>query len=155
MAIFGLKMAILDFKMAKELSKNIFIWTAAINCTSNLGFIHFTTLFITFLSRQYQKGLKMGIFGLKMAILDFKMAKEHSENIFIWMAVINCTSNLGFIHFTIFVIAFLSLQCQKGLKLAIYTFFMDWKLLDTQLLEHSDPLLLQICPSINQRIVVR
>ena len=36
------------------------------------------------MSLQYQKGLKMAIFGLEMAILDFKMAKEHSENIFIW-----------------------------------------------------------------------
>ena len=99
MAIFGLKMAILDFKMAKELSENIFIWTAAINCTSNHSFIHFTILFITFLSLQYQKGLKMGILGLKMAILDFKMAKELSENIFIWTAAKNCTSVFGIIHF--------------------------------------------------------
>ena len=110
----------LDFKMAKELSENILIWTAAINCTSNLGFIHFTTLFITFLSRQYQKGLKMGIFGLKMAILDFKMAKELFENIFIWTAAINCTSNLGFIHFATVFITFLCLQYQKGLKMAIF-----------------------------------
>ena len=57
-------MAILDFKMAKELSENIFMWTAVINCTSNLDFIHFTMLFIAFLSLQYQKGLKKAILHL-------------------------------------------------------------------------------------------
>ena len=60
-------MAILDFKMAKELSESIVIWMAVINCTSNLGFIHFTIFFITFLS--VQKCLKMAILGLKMTIL--------------------------------------------------------------------------------------
>ena len=39
MAIIGLKVAILDFKMAMELSENIFIWTAAINCTSTLTMV--------------------------------------------------------------------------------------------------------------------
>ena len=39
-----------------------------------------------------------------------------SESIVICMQVLNCTSNLGFIQFTIFFITFLSLQ--KGLKMA-------------------------------------
>ena len=63
-----IQMAIFYFKMAKELSESIFIWKPAINCTSNHGFIHFTIFFITFLS--LQKGLKMAILSLKMAIFD-------------------------------------------------------------------------------------
>ena len=57
---------------------------------------------------QILKRPKMVIFGLKVAILDFKVAIEFSENIFILKAAINWTRNLGFIHFTIFLFTFLS-----------------------------------------------
>ena len=56
MVIFGIKMTILYFKKAKEISKHILIWMAAINCDSNLVFIYFTMCLITFLSLKYEKG---------------------------------------------------------------------------------------------------
>ena len=43
------------------------------------------------------------------------MAMEFSENILISMAV------HGIIHFTLFLITFLSLKCQKGLKIYIFS----------------------------------
>ena len=70
--------------------QNIFVWTAAIKFTSNFDLIHFTIFFITFRSLKYQKDLKMAIFGLKMALLDFKRAKELSKNIYIWTAAKKC-----------------------------------------------------------------
>ena len=120
MVIFGIKMAILYFKKAKEISKHILIWMAAINCDSNLVFIYFTMCLITFLSLKYEKGLKMAIFCSKVAILDFKMTLELSKNIFVWTAAIKFTSNFDLIHFTIFFITFRSLKYQKDLKMAIF-----------------------------------
>ena len=83
MAILGLQMAILDLKMAMDLSKNIFIWSAAKSCNMVHGIIHLTILFNTFLSIKCQKGPKMAISGLEMAILELKMAMDLSKNIFI------------------------------------------------------------------------
>ena len=77
MAIFGIKMAIWDFKMALQLSENIFILMAAIYCTSNLPFNIFTVYVINFQSLKCRKGLKMAILGINMAILGFKMANSH------------------------------------------------------------------------------
>ena len=76
---FGLKMAILDFKAAMDLSKNIFILSAAKSCTIESGIINFIILFNTFLSLRCQ----MAILGLKMASLYFKMAMDIFENTFI------------------------------------------------------------------------
>ena len=123
MAIFGLKLAILDFKMAMELSKNIFIWTTAKSCTREYGIIHFITFFITFMWLRCQKGLKMAILGLKMALLDFKMGVELSKNILIWTTVKSCTKDYGINHFIIFFITFLWLKSQKSLK----WLFLAWK----------------------------
>ena len=123
MSIFGLKLAILDFKMAMELSKNIFIWTTAKSCTREYGIIHFITFFITFMWLRCQKGLKMAILGLKMALLDFKMGVELSKNILIWTTVKSCTKDYGINHFIIFFITFLRLKSQKSLK----WLFLVWK----------------------------
>ena len=99
MVIFGIKMAILYCKKAKEISKHILIWMAAINCNSNLVFTYFTMCLITFLSLKYEKGLKMAIFCSKVAILDFKRAKELSKNIYVWTAAKKCTRVSVIIHF--------------------------------------------------------
>ena len=85
-AILHLKMAILDLKMTMDLFKNIFIWSTEKSCTVGSGIIHFDILFKTFLSLKCQKGPKMAIFGLIMAILDLKMAMDIFKNIFIWSA---------------------------------------------------------------------
>ena len=99
MVIFVLKVVIFNFKMATQFSENIFIWMVAINWISNHGLIHFTISFFTFLSLLYQKGRKMSILGLKMTILDFKMAMDLFENIFIWTAMKSCVSHSSFIRF--------------------------------------------------------
>ena len=78
MVILGLKMAILDLEMAMEISEHTFIWSAAKSCTLESGIIHFNILFYTFLSMKCQKGLKMAILGLAMAILDLKTAMDLS-----------------------------------------------------------------------------
>ena len=51
-------------------------------------------------------GLKMGIFGLKTAILDFKVASELSENIFIWTAPKSYTSESSINPFRAFLLWF-------------------------------------------------
>ena len=48
MAIFGLKTAILDFKIAIDLSENIFIWTALKSYTSESSFIRFSAFLLWF-----------------------------------------------------------------------------------------------------------
>ena len=48
--------------------------------------IHFYILFNTFQSLKCQRLPKMATFGLKMAILDLKMAMDVFKNIFIWSA---------------------------------------------------------------------
>ena len=58
--------------MAMEFFKNILISMAV------HGIIHFTLFLITFLSLKCQKSLKIYIFSLKTAILDFKVAAEKS-----------------------------------------------------------------------------
>ena len=118
-------MAILDLKMAIEFSENIFILSAAINWTSNLGFIQFKIFFFTFMSLLYQKGLKMVIFGIemvifgqKMVILDFKMAKKLSENILSewqqWIILANLFSSI--------LIRLLLPSCLSNIKKAILMF---------------------------------
>ena len=55
----------------------------------------------------------------------FWMAIEFSENILILMAV------HGIIHFTLWLITFLSLKCQKGLNIYIFslkTAILDFKM---------------------------
>ena len=83
MAISGLKMAILNFEMAMDISENTFIWSAAKICTMESGIIHFDILFYSLLTLKCHKGLKMAILGLQMAILDLKTAMDLSKIIFI------------------------------------------------------------------------
>ena len=112
-------MAILDLKMAMDLSKNIFIWSAAKSCNMVHGIIHLTILFNTFLSIKCQKGPIIAILGLKMTILYLDMAMDLSKNSFIWSTAKSCTMVHRINHFNILFNTFLSLKCQKGPKMAI------------------------------------
>ena len=113
----GLKMAIFGLKM--ELSKNIFIWMTTKSCTREYCIIHFTI--ITFLWLKCQKDLKWlflpenGYFGFHNGLGALQ------KYIFIWTTAKSCTREYGIIHFSIFFVTFLSLNCQKGLEMA-------WKL---------------------------
>ena len=116
MVILGLKMAILDLEMAMEISEHTFIWSAAKSCTLESGIIHFNILFYTFLSMKCQKGLKMAILGLAMAILDLKTAMDLSKNIFIWLAAKICTMESWIIHFWYIFLYFPVSEMSKGPK---------------------------------------
>ena len=91
---FDPKMAISGPKIIKNCFENMFIWTAAKNCTRNSAATHFnlpTSFKREMTSKPY--------FDSKIAILGPKMAKSRFENIFIWTAVKNCTMNSAAIHF--------------------------------------------------------
>ena len=116
MAIFGLKTAILDFKVASELHENIFIWTALKSYASESSFIRFRAFLLRFQGSSHTAGSKNAIFGLKTAILDFKVASELSENIFIWTASKSYTSESSFIRFRAFLLWFQGSSHTVGFK---------------------------------------
>ena len=109
--------------MAMDIFENTFIWSAAKSCTMESGINNY--LIPSCLSN-VKKILKMAISGLKMAILNFEMAMDISENTFIWSAAKICTMESGIIHFDMLFNTFLSLKCQKGPKMAILGLKWPW-----------------------------
>ena len=116
MAIFGLKTAILDFKIAMDLSENIFIWTALKSYTSESSFIRFSAFLLCFQGPSRTVGPKNGYFWPENGHFGFQNGQGAFWKYFHLNGIKKLSNESSFIRFSAFLLWFLGPSHTVGAK---------------------------------------